>query len=404
MNHIPNQSTFKTHEEVLEALVSQVSLSSTVLDTIVTRYEAISTHLDRDGSKIKGYDPYVYPQGSVNLGTANNPLNNDDEIDVDIVAELRAGNKSDFTQAKLKSLVATEIAEYARQKNMAPPEDGKRCSTLVYRDHHNGGHKFHVDILPAIPDQDGYRSILKAASYDFQDSDVDGAIAITCKEHKNYFHTSEDWPVSNPRGYAKWFESRQTVVLTEQREALVRKGVSASVEDIPLFRVSTPLQKAIKIIKRDRDSTMGDDENKPISIILTTLAAKAYNGEANLTDALQNILTNMDRYISQNGKGEFYIPNPVNPAENFADRWVGEPEKAVKFFEWLHSARKTYGAFLSESIVQSRVILSKSLSEHVFDTVESRLPVAAPAFHTRITEEGREAANSDQVHKPWCRI
>jgi len=401
MNYIPEKFAFKTHEDVLEALVDEVSLSASVLDKIQSRYESISTHLDRDDSTIKGYDPYVYPQGSINLGTANNPLNKDDDIDVDIVAELKDGSKDSFTQASLKTAVAFEVADYARQQNMAPPEDGKRCSTLNYRDHDNGGSKFHVDILPAIPDHDGYRTMLKAAAHIFNDSDIDGAIAITCKEHPSYNHKSNDWPVSNPRGYARWFESRQTVILKEQRNSLVNKGISASVEDIPLFRVSTPLQKVIKLLKRDRDTTMGDDDNKPISIIITTLAARAYQGEGDLVTAMKNILTNMDQYIGRNSDGEYYIPNPVNPGENFADRWATEPNKPARFFEWLRAARVTYGAFLSESIEQSRVILSKSLSDGAFNNIAGRLPVAAPAIRTRIEQEGREAAQSSQVHKPW---
>jgi len=371
MNYIPEKSAFKTHEDVLEALVDEVSLSTSVLDKIQSRYESISTHLDRDDSTIKGYNPYVYPQGSINLGTANNPLNKDDDIDVDIVAELKEGSKDAFTQASLKTAVAFEVADYARQQNMAPPDDGKRCSTLNYKDHDNGGYKFHVDILPAIPDHDGYRTMLKAAAHIFNDSDIDGAIAITCKEHPSYNHKSNDWPVSNPRGYARWFE------------------------------VSTPLQKVIKLLKRDRDTTMGDDENKPISVIITTLAARAYQGEEDLVTAMKNILTNMEQYIGRNSDGEYYIPNPVNPGENFADRWITEPKKAARFFDWLRAAKVTYGAFLSESIEQSRVILSKSLSDGAFDNIAGRLPVAAPAIHTRIKEEGREAAQSPQVHKPW---
>lgn len=401
MNYIPEKSAFKTHEEVLEALVNEVSLSATVLDKIQTRYEAIATHLDREGSSIKDFNPYVYPQGSINLGTANNPLNKDDDIDVDIVAELKDGSKDVFTQALLKKAVTNEVADYARQHNMAAPEDGKRCATLNYRDDDNGGYKFHVDILPAIPDHDGYRTMLKAASHTFNDSDVEGAIAITCKEHESYYDKSDNWPVSNPRGYAVWFESCQTVILKEQRDSLVKKGVSASVEDIPLFRVSTPLQKVIKLLKRDRDSTMGDDENKPISVIITTLAARAYKGEGDLVSAMRNILVGMDQHIDPNDDGEYYIPNPVNPSENFADRWANEPKKAERFFDWLRTVRATYADFLSESIEQSRVILSKSLSDDAFNNIAERFPVAAPAIKTRILQEGREAAQSPEVHKPW---
>jgi len=109
----------------------------------------------------------------------------------------------------------------------------------------------------------------------------------------------------------------------------------------------------------------------------------------------------MERHIGRNANGDYYIPNPVNPGENFADRWANEPKKAQRFFDWLRAVKATYSAFLSESIEQSRIILSKSLSDGAFDNVAGRLPVAAPAIHTRIQQEGREAAQSPQVHKPW---
>lgn len=397
MSNADEKTALKTHGDVLDALVDEVSLSAAVLEKIQSRYQAISAHLDRDDSTIKPFDPYVYPQGSVNLGTANRPLDGDDEIDVDIVAELRRGSKDWLTQALLKEKVAFEVRGYAEQNQMSPPEDGKRCLTLNYRDHQNGGHKFHVDILPAIPDQDGYRAILEASAQAFNDSDVDGAIAITCKEHKNFHLKSNDWPVSNPKGYAAWFESRQAVILTEMRDSLVRKGVCASVDDIPLFRVSTPLQKVIKLLKRDRDTTMGDDEHKPISIIITTLAAQAYQGEDDLVAAVNNILSNMEEHIHRDEAGDYYIPNPTNPAENFADRWLNEPVKAGRFFEWLNAAKATYTAFLSENIRQSRTILAKSLSDSAFDNISEQLPTGPAPTTSLLLETMKAEAASGSV-------
>lgn len=383
---------FKTHEDILEAAVAEVSLATTVIDKIQTRYDAISAHLDRDDSSIKHLNPYVYPQGSISLGTANQPLNKDDEIDVDIVAELRGGSKDLFTQAALKRKVLAEIEEYARRHNMSRPNNGRRCATLTYRDHSNGGHKFHVDILPAVPDQQAYRVILERAGRAYTDKEIDGAIAITCKEHPNYNQYSDEWPISNPRGYARWFESRQSIVLSEQRANLIKQKVAASVEEIPLYRVNTPLQKVIKLLKRDRDATMGDDEDKPISIIITTLAASAYGGESSLVAALQNILNRMDQYIDRGAGGEYIILNPVNPQENFADRWI-DKNKSIRFFEWLRKAQATYKAFLEGPIDQSRSILSKSLTESAFVSIVRQLPIKDGNSDILVQAMTRDAAS-----------
>jgi hypothetical protein len=81
-------------------------------------------------------------------------------------------------------------------------------------------------------------------------------------------------------------------------------------------------------------------DSKPISIILTTLAAAAYQGEEDLVGALERILQDMDSYVLP---AQPRVPNPVNPSEDFADKW-NNPEYAhlkfkVNFRQWLQQAR-----------------------------------------------------------------
>src|SRR5699024_8787473 len=111
----------------------------------------------------------------------------------------------------------------------------------------------------------------------------------------------------------------------------------------PLDKVKTPLQRAIQLLKRHRD-IMYDalpesrKDNDPISLIITTLAAHAYNNESRYYEALCNIVDNMSRYINKVGNF-FVINNSVMPEENFADKWNENPEKAQEFYKWLQSAR-----------------------------------------------------------------
>ena len=77
-----------------------------------------------------------------------------------------------------------------------------------------------------------------------------------------------------------------------------------------------------------------DQDHKPISIIITTLAAQAYNNEPDLLDALVNIVNGMPHYIQNKGKVSLVL-NPVNPLENFADKWQRHPQKAQNFRRWL---------------------------------------------------------------------
>ncbi len=80
-------------------------------------------------------------------------------------------------------------------------------------------------------------------------------------------------------------------------------------------------------------------DDKPTSIILTTLAARTYPAEPTLSAAaLYSILNRMDADIDYD-TGIAWIANPADPAENFADRWQEHPERK-KDFERVVSSSK----------------------------------------------------------------
>ncbi len=82
---------------------------------------------------------------------------------------------------------------------------------------------------------------------------------------------------------------------------------------------------------------------KPISIIITTIAADLYKNEDNIVDTLVNILSNAEKYINDRKTGsEYHIDNPTytgGNVENFADKWNEHPERATAFFTWLNKAK-----------------------------------------------------------------
>ena len=83
------------------------------------------------------------------------------------------------------------------------------------------------------------------------------------------------------------------------------------------------------------------DENKPISIIITTLAARAYNKETDVLDALVNVVNSMEKYIERDSRtGQYIVQNPVNSEENFADKWIETPQKQQNFFAWLNQVKQ----------------------------------------------------------------
>ena len=150
------------------------------------------------------------------------------------------------------------------------------------------------------------------------------------------------WQHSSPIAYAGWFFERMRQVLTEAREILA-KSANVSVEEVPEWRVRTPLQRAVQLLNRHRDVYFkGDDDRRPVSIIITTLAAWAYQQQRDLEGTLVTLTREMPRYIEQR-RGQWWVANPVTPEENFADKWNEKPERRTAFLRWLRKLEEDLG-------------------------------------------------------------
>jgi hypothetical protein len=77
------------------------------------------------------------------------------------------------------------------------------------------------------------------------------------------------------------------------------------------------------LLKRWRDVHYADSTFPPISIVLTTLAADIYRGEALLSQALLLILEQIvERLNAAHAIGQrLRIPNPAHAEEDFSERW-----------------------------------------------------------------------------------
>ena len=303
----------------IEKLAEELAVPQDRFDQAERRYKDLGEFLHRDESKVRDYDPDVYIQGSFALGTPIKPPSKDEDYDLDIVVSFRSLTKAQISQADLRALLRTELKAYRDARGIKNEVgESRRCCTLIYAD----GAQFHTDILPAVPNEANMRAVL--SSYLADQALAEGAIAITDSDKTcTYRVITDDWPRSNPRGFAAWFKARQIEQLNERRRAFLdaQGKVTASVEDVPVFRVRTPLQSAIMILKRHRDEWFAerDPDLKVISIILTTLSTHAYGGEERVADAIAKILRDMHLTIEERN-GVSWIANPTDPSENFADR------------------------------------------------------------------------------------
>ena len=320
---------------ILTDLAAELDVPPSKYREATEHYEAVGAWLDADDSELARCQLSIYPQGSFALGTAVKPLG-DEEYDVDTVCLLQL-TSDQVTQKQLKDLVGDRLKHpQSRYKDMIKPRDGgRRCWTIRYAD----ASKFHLDVLPAIPDDYGWLVALGVPK-----EWAETAICLT--DRKTWSDPYSEWPRSNPKGYIAWFKDRMRVSLKEAKQFRAME-IHAEVEKIEDFDVRTPLQRLIQILKRHRDVRFNDDKDKPISIIITTLAAQAYNNEANLAEAVLDVIPRMRDYIKKRD-GARWVPNPVNPEENFADKWTEKPRKARLFFEWLDEIEREYKELLTD--------------------------------------------------------
>ena len=321
---------------IIQKLIEELELPEGAYEKAISRYEDLGKWFSRNESSVKEYNPHIFSQGSFRLGTAIRPLTGKDEYDLDLACKLRSGiSKETHSQSEFKSLIGKELVIYRELRRIEKALQKKhRCWRLEYQDDLS----FHMDIVPCIPESESKRKVLFDSltkdniERQFAQSISDMTVSITDDRSPDYKTISSEWNISNPEGYALWFENSMKM---EQKYNL--SGKATSINRIPLFKRKSPLQKVIQLLKRHRDIMFNNhNDSKPISIIITTLAAMAYNGEIELYDALLNILTKMNSFVNSVSPR---VPNPVNPKEDFADRWEIEKYRHLKleesFFLWV---------------------------------------------------------------------
>ena len=330
------------YPEFLERVAREIDIPPHKYRDAVQRYHAVARWLEAGNYPGCLGELAIYPQGSFRLGTVVRPirLGVAASYDIDLVSELPS-TKGLTTPEVVKRMVGDRLRQHDTYRRLLDAE-GRRCWTLEYAEEDQVG--FHLDVLPAIPDP-GF---------------IGTAIAITHKSKTGY-----DWSASDPRGYGAWFDEKNEAAFArhapEQKRAIQRleSHVYASVDNVPDQLVRTPLQRAIQLMKRNRDLHFCRPETivySPISIIITTLAAHLYRGEGDAHSALAAIAARLQRHaalvdnrtidptlaamglIRRLPNGQWYIGNPVNPAENFADRWHEDRHsRARAFFSWVEA-------------------------------------------------------------------
>lgn len=100
----------KELSDIFTLLSQNLDITKTQYDNLVKSYSAVGKYLEAD-PVFAPYHPVITPQGSLRLGTIIQPINEDDDLDVDLVYRL-IEKKANWTQFDIKSRVGNRLKEH----------------------------------------------------------------------------------------------------------------------------------------------------------------------------------------------------------------------------------------------------------------------------------------------------
>lgn len=337
-------------DDLLDRAGTKLQLSQTAYDLAVERYRAIAEWLRAEGSPLAGYDFDIYPQGSLRIGTTVK-LRGQKEFDLDFVCEFGVDPSAFPDPIKLLDMIEERLLAHGTYRHMV--ERKNRCIRVTY------ANEFYMDILPACPSP----SVCLYGEHCVVVPDCD----------------ADDWKPSNPKGYALWYESRA-------REAVVE--LKKSVEPLPeqqAYEDLATLNRVVQLIKRHRDIFF-DNAPKgraPISVVLTTLAARNYTGHASVSEAMAVVLDGIVRAIPDLPQGRLKVTNPTNPDEDFSERWDAHPEAYLAFVSWVRGFRAKWNELMQQRGIHNvKAALEKMFGERIAKEVVEE--------HVKAYEEPRQ--------------
>lgn len=395
--------------DIVEQILKDIDLPYTVKQKAEDRYVDLGKWLSREESAIAMYHPYVFPQGSFLLQTTIRPLSNKDEYDLDIgCCFLKGLTIKNISQESLKKLLRIELENYRKARNIkADLDEKKRCWRLEYQDDMS----FHIDIVPCLPVNEKawqlygaffVRNVSKQGELLLTEDNEKAwellSLFITDKQNEDYKVISDNWHHSNPKGFAKWFQAR--AALAQLNEILLESAPRNEVEDLPTTtsKQDTILQRVVKLLKRHRDIMFADDDKyAPISVIISKLSADAYDGEQSLGEALINVISGIQKVLRDITS---YIPNPTEPRENYADKWIKDPYYLHNFKSWLIQAKQDFGNLTKADLTRES---AEHIIKHCFKLPFSDTYMKLTQGQSEITQTQFQPFNiASAKTKPWA--
>jgi len=310
-------------EEFIVAMLRKLELPPDKQVAAERRYKEFGRHI-ANKLDVAETDVHVVVQGSMRTQTtiAGDGREN---FDLDVAVKLSGPqfeglrDSEPFFQQFGKALEGLD--------GSGKPSPKSRCWRLPYP-----GEPFYFDVTPAIPMSD-----------EITGTDLRVRDPITT------------WSPSNPEEFAEWFCGIANKRLRFQIEQASKSFIEArsTIDPLPKGKVGIDdiLRRMVQLMKLHRDSyykqqTDERKEGKPISVILVTLAAKAYDEivthephlySSSIEVALE-IVDRMPKFI-QKGSQSIRVDNPAlngKHRENFADKWNTDGGLRKREFDTWH--------------------------------------------------------------------
>lgn len=350
--------------KILKEICQDLELTETQFERARSSYEAVADWLaDSDDPLLASI--YVYLQGSGALGTSTKPIGRD-EFDVDLIG-FAEGVTTDISPTDLKQAIGNRLAEHAIYAKIL--EEKKRCWRLNYAG------DFHLDISPTIANPN-------------------------CKNGGELVPDRKlrEWHPTNPRGYKMLFDHRAALQPKLTQSIIVMQRDEAVVEPFPVPQTGKGiLRRVVQLLKRHRDYHFLNvkEEVAPISIIITTLAMRAYeycvtkHVFADELEVLVETIRMMPHFIDHpiiDSSRNYAIWNETTSGENFADRWNTEPRRVQAFYDW-HSKALSDFESLRDTVGLDTIL--KGMKEHFGDRVVNSVMTA----RNDVISQARETNN-----------
>jgi hypothetical protein len=373
MNYVAERAQLRQSQLVglIEEACQQLEPSGYQRDLAKQRYEGVGDWLSRSDDWLLT-SIAIRLQGSVAIGTTVKPIGAN-EHDVDLVAHV-----PDLDLAVSPALLKQRIGDRLRSNGnyAALLVEMPRCWRLDY------ANEFHLDITPSIPNPECRQ----------------GGELVPDK-------TLKTWKASNPMGYRAKFERRATLQprIRSLHKAYDSARADTQVEPFPEEkRMKGILRRIVQIAKRHRDMHFIDDDEglAPLSIIITTLASRAYEFCVNqfaydheldlIVDVLRRMPTMMQTDTAD-GRVTWYLWNQTTAGENFCEKWNKHPERAQAFFSWHGKAVADLEQLATaQGLDQVRRLLGgifgAAPANTAMDSLAERVSVARATNHLSVTK------------------